>query len=156
MLAATPAFAALMALVVQAQRGAGQGSANPPLYAMLHAQANPFHPTPSGNNTVPGVQGFNAAGADLNLATGLGSVDANLLVTGWGTAQTVPPTLTVTASPGSVSILRGSTASVTLVLATGGAFTGPSPCSSPACPRVSRRNGAPIPSSPMLEQPQPR
>jgi pseudomonalisin len=82
--AATPSFAAIMALVVEAH--GQQGAANPGLYALLGAPENPFHATPSGTNTVPGVTGFAADGNDYNLATGLGSVDANLLVANWGLA----------------------------------------------------------------------
>ncbi len=92
---ASPAFAGVMALVVNKQGGAGQGNANARLYALAGAAANPFHATPSGNNSVPGVAGFTADGAEYNLATGLGSVDAALLVNGWSvnvkTAPIAPP-----------------------------------------------------------------
>jgi pseudomonalisin len=80
---ATPEFAGLMALVIEKQRGAVQGNANPRLYALSSANPNPFHTTLSGNNSVPGVAGFAANGETYNLATGLGSVDAALLVDGW-------------------------------------------------------------------------
>jgi len=80
---AAPEFAGLMALVVEKQQGTAQGSANPKLYSLVSANQNPFHATPSGNNTVPGVNGFIASGAAFNLATGLGSVDGALLVNGW-------------------------------------------------------------------------
>ena len=90
--AATPSFAGIMALVVQSQHGASQGNANPRLYTLAGAADDPFHTTPSGDNSVPGVSGFTATGAAYNLATGLGSVDAALLVKGWSTAsQIVPP-----------------------------------------------------------------
>jgi pseudomonalisin len=51
--AASPSFAGIMAVVVQKQAGAGQGTANPTLYGLLDASTNPFHATPSGNNAVP-------------------------------------------------------------------------------------------------------
>jgi hypothetical protein len=73
-----------MALVVSKQNGAKQGSVNARLYALARAASSPFHVTPSGNNSVPGVTGFAADGAGYNLATGLGSVDGALLVNGWG------------------------------------------------------------------------
>jgi subtilase family serine protease len=88
---ASPAFAGVMALVVDKQRGDGQGSANARLYALASATSNPFHATPSGNNSVPGVAGFTADGADYNLATGLGSVDGALLVNGWGANTETAP-----------------------------------------------------------------
>ena len=47
-----------------------------------------FHDITSGNNGVPGVTGFNA-GTGYDLATGLGSVDANLLVNHWTDASAV-------------------------------------------------------------------
>ncbi len=56
-----------MALVVDRQRGAAQGNANPRLYALVSSASNPFHSTPSGNNSVPGVAGFMANGAAYNL-----------------------------------------------------------------------------------------
>jgi subtilase family serine protease len=90
---ASPAFAGVMALVVSKQNGAKQGNANARLYALAAAAADPFHATPSGNNSVPGVAGFTADGAEYNMATGLGSVDGELLVNGWGAdVGTVPIT----------------------------------------------------------------
>jgi tripeptidyl-peptidase-1 len=82
--ASSPSFAGVMALVVQKQGGAGQGSPNPKLYALAKSVPNAFHATPSGNNTVPGVDGFTANGASYNLATGLGSVDGAVLAGSWG------------------------------------------------------------------------
>ena len=88
--ASTVAFAGLMALVVQSQRGARQGNAGPVLYRIAAKQfagraAPVFHDVVSGNNTVPGVAGF-AAGPGYDLATGLGSVDARALVAAWSAA----------------------------------------------------------------------
>ncbi len=122
--AASPSFAALMALVVGTSSGAGQGNANPALYALLNADANPFHPTPAGSNTVPGVAGFTASGADYNLATGLGSADAQLLVSDLAAPVAAPPTLSLTAAAASVVVARGASARVSLSVATGGSFTG--------------------------------
>ena len=82
--AASPSLAGMMALVVETKGGTGQGNANAGLYPLADAAQNPFHSTPSGNNTVPGVAGFTASGAEYNLATGLGSVDGALLVKSWG------------------------------------------------------------------------
>jgi len=88
--AASPSFAGLMALVVQSKGGKGQGNANPALYGLLSASRNPFHATPTGSNSVPGVAGFTAAGAAYNLATGLGSVDGGALVSTWGVGSSAP------------------------------------------------------------------
>lgn len=103
--ASAPAFAGMMALVDEKQAGA-QGSANPGFYALanspVNAAARPFHATPTGNNSVPGVAGFAASGQEYNLATGLGSVDGALLVEEWGASRVVNP---VTPRPGGCSRL---------------------------------------------------
>jgi len=89
--ASAPAFAGMMALVDD-QHGGAQGSANPGLYLLLNVSDRPFHSTPAGNNSVPGVAGFTASGQDYNLATGLGSVDGALLVQEWGAGRMAEPT----------------------------------------------------------------
>jgi len=122
--AATPALAGVLALVVERQGGAGQGGANPTLYGIANAEANPFHATPAGTNSVPGTPGFTASGATYNLATGLGSVDGALLVSGWG-AGDPPATLALAPSQSSVAILQGSSGTANVTIATGGPFAGP-------------------------------
>jgi len=121
--AASPSFAGVMALLVQSQGGKGQGNANPGLYAMLNAAKNPFHPTPSGNNTVPGVTGFNATGGEYNLATGLGSVDGAVLISSWG-AGTAPPSASInfalTESAASGTVLAGKSATFTIAVTESG------------------------------------
>lgn len=123
--AASPSFAGIMSLVVQKQNGAGQGNANPALYGRLSAGTNPFHPTPTGNNSVPGVSGFTASGAAYNLATGLGSVDANLLVNGWAESGGTAPQKGFTLKPSvtALSLLQGKTATFTIALAATGGFS---------------------------------
>lgn len=79
----TPSFAGLMALAVQ-KTGQRQGNANTALYA-LASRNNVFHDITAGNNSVPGQSGF-TAGPGWDPVTGLGSVDANSMVTHWGPA----------------------------------------------------------------------
>lgn len=122
--AAAPAFAGVMALVVDRMGGTGQGSANPRLYALAGTDPNVFHATLAGNNTVPGVTGFWANGAAYNLATGLGSVDGAALVASWDPDATEPPMLSLTADSSAISIVQGGSATVNFTLATGGAFSG--------------------------------
>jgi len=90
---ATPSFAGLMALI-DGRQGGRQGNANPSLYTLAANQANGgstvFHDITTGNNTVPGVTGY-TAGHGYDLVTGLGSVDANLLVNAWGNGNAPPP-----------------------------------------------------------------
>jgi subtilase family serine protease len=124
--AASPSFAGVMALVVESMGGTGQGNANAGLYPLVNAPHNPFHATPSGNNSVPGVTGFTASG-EYNLATGLGSVDGAVLVSDWdgGGVTEMQPTLTLTAAASSVAVAQGSSGTVSLTAVTGGSFSGP-------------------------------
>ncbi len=128
---ATPLFAGVIALVNQKEGASGQGNVNARLYALASATPNPFHPTPTGNNTVPGVEGFTANGSTYNLATGLGSVDGALLVNGWNMSsasnsetQTLPTTLMLTAVAQQATIAAGGSAMVQFAVVTGGSFTG--------------------------------
>jgi hypothetical protein len=114
-----------MALVTAKENGKGQGSANPRLYALTAAVPDPFHPTPSGNNNVPGVAGFSADGATYNLATGLGSVDGALLVNGWNTSSpSDPPTLALTPTVESANLDAGGSETIQFTTVTGGSFAG--------------------------------
>lgn len=119
--AASPSFAGVMALLVQAKGGSGQGNANPGLYSLLNAAHNPFHATPSGNNSVPGVTGFSASGAEYNLATGLGSVDGAMLVSSWGTgSSTSSRDFVLTPSATSGTVLAGKTTTFTVSMTESG------------------------------------
>jgi pseudomonalisin len=124
--AASPSFAGIVSVVNQKLGGTGQGNANPTLYSMLSAANKPFHSTPAGNNSVPGVNGFTASGASFNLATGLGSVDANLLVNEWPASGTVAPAQGITLKPSAttLSVVEGKTATFTVAVTGSNGFTG--------------------------------
>ena len=102
--ASAPAFSGIVALVNQ-KTGYRQGNANPTLYGLASRQASTgtpayFHRITSGNNSVPGVTGFTTSPSTpyFNQATGLGSVDAAVLVNHW--TDLLPASSTVlTASP---------------------------------------------------------
>ncbi len=122
--AATPSLASVMALLVE-NAAAAQGNANPALYKLatqqLSANGAPiFHDITTGNNSVPGVTGFNA-GPGYDAVTGLGSVDAALLVNHWNDATRANFTLIPNVS--SVSVTQGNSSAVTLTLITQGSFT---------------------------------
>jgi pseudomonalisin len=120
--AAAPSFAGVMALVDESNGGKGQGNANPALYALLNTSQPPFHPTPSGNNSVPGVTGFTATGVSYNLATGLGSIDGAALMADWGKGSSNSAAdFALTASATSGTALRGKTVSFTLAVTESGA-----------------------------------
>jgi pseudomonalisin len=123
--AASPSFAGIMALVVQ-HAAARQGNANIAFYSLASKQeaggAAVFHDITSGNNSVPGQLGFNAK-AGYDQATGLGSVDALVLVNHFGDATPPPvPVFHVTASANSVIVPAASNKSATLSVAVSGGF----------------------------------
>ncbi len=121
--ASSPSFAGILSRIVQSQAGKAQGSVNPILYSLLSASSNPFHATPSGNNSVPGVTGYTASGASYNLTTGLGSVDAGLLRSSWP-AAVVAPGFTLTSSATTFSLLPGKSTTFTVSVSPAGGFTG--------------------------------
>ncbi|MBJ6724296.1 protease pro-enzyme activation domain-containing protein [Geomesophilobacter sediminis] len=117
--ASSPAFAGLMALVVQGT-GQRQGNPNQRLYQLAAAQFSGtgvgiFHDTTSGNNSVPGVPGY-ASAAGYDLATGLGSVDAAQLVTNW------IPDFALAAAPVTLTIPQRSSATTTVTSTVYGNF----------------------------------
>jgi hypothetical protein len=135
---AAPAFAGVLALVEQ-KTGGRLGQAAVELYDLYNGShgTSVFHDITVGNNSVPCTSGTsnctkNSAGyyyesgydttAGYDLATGLGSVDANQLVTYWGTGvgATAP---TVKVMPGASSILSSQSLSV-VVDVTGSAVSG--------------------------------
>ena len=80
-----------MALVLQ-NAGSRQGNANPAFYTLATQRASGgpavFHDITGGNNSVPGVTGY-SAGTGYDMTTGLGSVDAFLLVNSWSNSAGV-------------------------------------------------------------------
>lgn len=113
--ASSPSFAGIMAIVVQAVTR--QGLANYGLYRLAKgasascgssARLSPLIAAPAGcifndvtvgNNSVPGLTGFNAA-TGFDLATGLGSVNATNLVHGWQALTSVATSMTLSSNGG--------------------------------------------------------
>ncbi|HML18928.1 MAG TPA: protease pro-enzyme activation domain-containing protein, partial [Bryobacteraceae bacterium] len=122
--AASPSMAGLMALVNQ-KTAARQGNANTVFYGLATLAASGgaavFHGTTGGNNSVPGLTGF-TAGPHYNQATGLGSVDAFVMVNHW-TDVHATPAFSVSTASSSASILQGGQASVTATVAVTGGFS---------------------------------
>lgn len=122
--ASSPSFAGLMALIVQ-KTGARQGNANPRFYQLGAAQygsggAVVYRDTINGNNSVPGVAGYNCT-TGYDLATGLGTVDANALANNWAPVAT--PDFTLSASPAAVSVVLGASGTSTVTTAVTGGFS---------------------------------
>ena len=122
--AASPSFAGVMALVVE-NTAARQGNANVAFYSLASKQraggASVFHAITIGNNSVPGQAGFNAT-VGYDQATGLGSIDASVLVNHWADAAT-PPSFHAAVSANSLSVTQGSNKSVTLSVTVSGGFS---------------------------------
>ncbi|HEX4004797.1 MAG TPA: protease pro-enzyme activation domain-containing protein [Acidobacteriaceae bacterium] len=121
--AAAPAFAGILALVSQSQSGARLGQADDILYQLAQSKySTVFHDVATGNNSVfcaggsPGcgansfMTGYNA-GTGYDLASGLGSVDANALVTYWSNKPLTATTTTfrINSSASALTALHGST-----------------------------------------------
>jgi subtilase family serine protease len=131
--AAAPSLASAMALVVE-NAGATQGNINPILYGLATRQlsngAAVFHDITAGNNTVPGVTGFNA-GTGYDQVTGLGSIDASLLANHWKDGSA---TFAVTPGSSSVTVGKGASNTVTLTLTPSGGFNSPVTLSASGAP----------------------
>jgi pseudomonalisin len=116
--ASAPSFAGIMALINQ-KTGYRAGNANPRFYQLAASQASGgpayYHQVISGNNSVPGQVGFAASASTpyFNLATGLGSVDINVLVNHW-TDVLPATTTTLTASAASIAYKQGVTFTATV------------------------------------------
>ena len=136
---AAPAMAAIAVLVVQRQN-ARIGSFNPTLYGLAALQAKGgaavFHTITSGNNSVPGQAGFTASTSDpvYNQATGLGSVDAGLLVAHWadfaGSSSGLSPTTAVVpaaATVGSATLTLPSTTTWSASISSGSGWLSVTP-----------------------------
>ncbi len=134
--ASVQAFAGMVALLNQylVNKGTlaspGLGNINPVLYRMAQGQSPAFHDITSGSNKVPCVQetpvcvdglvGYDA-GPGYDLATGLGSIDFNLLATTWNIGSATTTTLKATPSTAAPSGLVQLSATVT---GAGGSPTG--------------------------------
>ena len=125
--AATPSFAGLMAILNQYTHSAN-GNPNSKLYALAASVPSVFHDVTTGSNGVPCAGGSHncsasapaanigkmtgySAGTGYDLATGLGSVDANALVTNWGATAAAPSIVSLSPNP-----MTGSASSQNLTL----------------------------------------
>ena len=124
--ASSPSFAGIAALLNQhlVNGGAqpGLGNINPALYHLAQATTDVFHDITAGDNQEPCAQGSPScasglagypAGPGYDLATGLGSVDANNFVMEWNTGTASSTTLTASPSTAGVTDNVTLTASVT-------------------------------------------
>ena len=123
--ASSPSFASVMALVNQ-KTAQSWGNANTKFYSLANAQytgapgaATIFHDITSGNNSVPGVTGFNC-GTGYDAVTGVGSVDVASLVNNF--TGTPTPDFAISAAPASVSVVQGANGTSTITTTISGGF----------------------------------
>ncbi|ABF39455.1 protease [Candidatus Koribacter versatilis Ellin345] len=114
--ASAPAFAAIMALVNQ-QTGSPQGNPNYVIYQLAAQHPEFFHDTTVGDNKVPDMNGeFTvgySTGVGYDLATGLGSFDANSLVTNWNNVTFSGTNTTLSGPAGGLTFVHGAGVPVT-------------------------------------------
>lgn len=164
--ASSPAMAAIMAIVDQ--KYGAQGQANFILYPLATQQPSAFHDITIGSNDVPcepntpdctlstasdNTNSFYTLGhyyatAGYDQATGLGSVDANLLVENWNSLSFKPSTTALTVSKTSFS--HGTPVTVNVSVTGGGGtptgnvglVTNASPASNTSVGEVTLSSGA--------------
>jgi pseudomonalisin len=103
---AVASFAGILALIDQNGGGGSAGNINPKLYS-LAGVSSVFHDVSSGNNSVPGAGGYSATDG-YDLVTGLGSVDAQALLSAWDAVAPNVPTLTIKTSASNVRLMTAS------------------------------------------------
>ncbi len=116
--ASSPSMAGILALLNQYtvskgfQKTPGLGNINPQLYRLAQTTPAAFHDVTSGDNIVPCAQGSAdcltgsygyAAGPGYDLASGLGSVDANVFVTSWNSPAS-PVSVMVTSNTAKATV----------------------------------------------------
>ena len=127
--ASTPSFAGVVALLVQATGGGRLGNINPLLYTLDSTTPTAFQrhhafeqrdQVPNGNPGCPAgrLYGY-AATTGYDCASGLGSIDANKLVTAW--KALTPTTTALTAAPTATS--EGATVDLTATVTVNGTNT---------------------------------
>jgi subtilase family serine protease len=122
-----PAMASIVALINQATNKSGLGNINTVLYPLAARGLSVFHDITTGNNQVPfsapcvaSTQIGYTAHQGYDLATGLGSIDALVLVTSW---TAVSPASTANASTSADFSLAFSSTQLTVKRATCGSGT---------------------------------
>jgi len=130
-----PIFAGMMAIINQ-KTGSSQGVANTKLYSLAANSAtytSAFHDITSGNNncslggttlcptTSPAFSQY-TAGTGYDLATGLGSIDFNNLLSAWSGSSTGTKSFTLRAT--SVTVAAGSAGTSTITITPQNGYTG--------------------------------
>ncbi|HTA21973.1 MAG TPA: Ig-like domain repeat protein [Terriglobales bacterium] len=134
--ASTPSFAGVMALIIFKQNNLGVGQPNYVLYKLaateklstcngsqtsgLPASNCIFNDVTTGNNAVPGEEGYGQpsakyqTGTGYDLATGLGSLNVANMVSRWSTVTFTPTTTTLSLNP--TTFTHGQTVNVNITV----------------------------------------
>ena len=116
-----------------------QGNINAVLYRLANLSASPLHDITSGGNVVPcqtnppttgcptsgsgaGSMGY-SAGPGYDMATGLGSIDANALVSAWSSVA-LPPDFDISVAPANITLNRGNSGTAQIMVNHVGGLTG--------------------------------
>jgi uncharacterized protein (TIGR03437 family) len=129
----TPSFAGIVALLNQylvstkAQTTPGVGNVNPRLYSLAQAGTGAFHDVTIGNNIVTATCGARSrncvagsfgypAGQGYDQASGLGSVNAFNLVTGWRTTTSARASASVALQATATSVVSNGSVTITAIV----------------------------------------
>jgi subtilase family serine protease len=135
---ASPRWAAFIALVNQQSVAAGHGTVgfvNPALYAIGKSTSftSDFHDITSGNNRNSAGKSFNAV-TGYDLVTGWGSPIGQNMINALAGGAVTTPDFSLSASPASVSVTQGSTATSTITITKLNGFTGTATLSASGLP----------------------
>ncbi len=134
-----PTMAGIVALINQeTNHSGGSGNINPTLYALAAQVPAAFHDVTTGNNQVPfsaapcaaTTQIGYGAGTGYDLATGLGSIDAFVMVTNWtsvtaaSTGNAASVDFSLAFSPTQLTVKKGSCGTAQLLLTPLHGFSG--------------------------------
>jgi hypothetical protein len=132
-----PVLAGIVALINQETHPSGSGNINPVLYSLATQVPTAFHDVSRGNNQVPFSTSCAAttqigyiAGTGYDLATGLGSIDAFVMVTNWSSVVAATPAnatlvdFSLAFSPTQVTVKKGACGTAQVLLTPLHGFSG--------------------------------
>jgi hypothetical protein len=139
----SPSLAGILAMVEQKLGTGALGNIGPTLYGLAKDFPNVFHDVITGNNSVVcsqgtpncpsgGSIGYNA-GTGYDQATGLGTLDVNMLITNWasatptGTGSTIGASITTTTVTTTSQLCAVSTSTLPLIVTVAGTIAGTTP-----------------------------
>jgi subtilase family serine protease len=153
-----PAFAGIVAILNQKTASTGQGNINSTLYSIAATTTSAFHDIMSGNNIVPcdsttpdcpttGTAQYGySAGAGYDLVTGLGSIDADVLLNAWSSANPTAADYTIFANVVSIAAAgQSGTSTITVDARNGFSGSVSFACTAPTSAQIACSvNGSPI------------